>query len=144
VHWLLDEIQLVPDWERFVRRVLDSEKVEIAVSGSSVARAQDMTRDAIVPTRDDGPLGRLLAALERALSEIPRTDEPESRSPEARPGDCSERRYQGRGPFGRVGLASGAARVCDDHSGPRRHLEDSGADGRGHGGRVRQLAASED
>lgn len=35
VHWLLDEIQLVPGWERFVRRVLDSEKVEIAVSGSS-------------------------------------------------------------------------------------------------------------
>ena len=35
VHWLLDEIQLVPGWERFVRRVLDSEQVEIAVSGSS-------------------------------------------------------------------------------------------------------------
>ena len=35
VHWLLDEIQLVPAWERFVRRVLDSEKVEIAVSVSS-------------------------------------------------------------------------------------------------------------
>jgi predicted AAA+ superfamily ATPase len=35
VHWFLDEIQLVPGWERFVRRVLDSEKVEIAVSGSS-------------------------------------------------------------------------------------------------------------
>jgi predicted AAA+ superfamily ATPase len=35
VHWLLDEIQLVSGWERFVRRVLDSEKVEIAVSGSS-------------------------------------------------------------------------------------------------------------
>jgi predicted AAA+ superfamily ATPase len=35
VHWLLDEIQLVPGWDRFVRRILDSEKVEIAVSGSS-------------------------------------------------------------------------------------------------------------
>ena len=35
VHWLLDEIQLMPGWERFVRRVLDSEQVEIAVSGSS-------------------------------------------------------------------------------------------------------------
>jgi len=33
--WLLDEIQLVPGWERFVRRVLDSEKVQIVVSGSS-------------------------------------------------------------------------------------------------------------
>lgn len=35
VHWFLDEIQLVPGWERFVRRVLDSERVEIAVSGPS-------------------------------------------------------------------------------------------------------------
>jgi len=33
--FLLDEIQLVPGWERFVRRVLDSEKVEPVVSGSS-------------------------------------------------------------------------------------------------------------
>ncbi len=35
VHWFLDEIQLVPGWERFVRRVLDSEKMELVVSGSS-------------------------------------------------------------------------------------------------------------
>lgn len=35
VHWFLDEIQLVRGWERFVRRVLDSELVEIVVSGSS-------------------------------------------------------------------------------------------------------------
>jgi predicted AAA+ superfamily ATPase len=35
VHWFLDEIQLVPGWERFVRRVIDTELVEIAVSGSS-------------------------------------------------------------------------------------------------------------
>jgi predicted AAA+ superfamily ATPase len=35
VHWLLDEIQLVAGWERFVRRVLDTERIEIAVSGSS-------------------------------------------------------------------------------------------------------------
>ncbi|MEQ1898830.1 MAG: ATP-binding protein [Vicinamibacterales bacterium] len=35
VLWLLDEIQLVPGWERFVRRVMDSEKVEFVVSGSS-------------------------------------------------------------------------------------------------------------
>ena len=35
VHWFLDEIQLVPGWERFVRRVLDSERVEVVVSGSS-------------------------------------------------------------------------------------------------------------
>ncbi len=35
VHWFLDEIQLVPGWERFVRRVMDTEKVEMVVSGSS-------------------------------------------------------------------------------------------------------------
>lgn len=35
VHWFLDEIQLVAGWERFVRRVLDTERVEIVVSGSS-------------------------------------------------------------------------------------------------------------
>lgn len=35
VHWFLDEIQLVPGWDRFVRRVMDSENVEIVVSGSS-------------------------------------------------------------------------------------------------------------
>lgn len=35
VHWLLDEVQLVPGWERFVRRIKDSEKVEVVVSGSS-------------------------------------------------------------------------------------------------------------
>lgn len=35
VHWFLDEIQLVTGWDRFVRRVMDSEKVEFVVSGSS-------------------------------------------------------------------------------------------------------------
>jgi predicted AAA+ superfamily ATPase len=35
VTWCLDEIQLVPGWERFVRRVLDSERVEVFLSGSS-------------------------------------------------------------------------------------------------------------
>ncbi|MBL8897961.1 MAG: ATP-binding protein [Planctomycetes bacterium] len=35
VTWCFDEIQLVPGWEKFIRRMLDSEKVEIFVSGSS-------------------------------------------------------------------------------------------------------------
>jgi uncharacterized protein len=35
VSWFLDEIQLVPGWERFVRRILDTEQVEMVVSGSS-------------------------------------------------------------------------------------------------------------
>ncbi len=33
--WYLDEIQLVPGWERFVRRVLDADNANIVVSGSS-------------------------------------------------------------------------------------------------------------
>lgn len=37
VTWCLDEIQVVPGWERFVRRLLDTEKVEVFVSGSSAA-----------------------------------------------------------------------------------------------------------
>lgn len=35
VVWCLDEIQVVPGWERFVRRILDKEKAEIFISGSS-------------------------------------------------------------------------------------------------------------
>ncbi len=35
VTFFLDEIQEVPDWETFVRRLLDTEKVELFLSGSS-------------------------------------------------------------------------------------------------------------
>jgi len=35
VWWLLDEIQVVNGWERFVRRVMDTERMEVVVSGSS-------------------------------------------------------------------------------------------------------------
>jgi len=37
VTWCFDEIQVVPGWERFVRRILDSEAVEVFLSGSSAA-----------------------------------------------------------------------------------------------------------
>lgn len=37
VTWCLDEIQVVPGWERFVRRLLDTEHVEVLVTGSSAA-----------------------------------------------------------------------------------------------------------
>lgn len=33
--WMLDEVQLVPGWERFARRLLDAERVDLFVSGSS-------------------------------------------------------------------------------------------------------------
>ena len=35
VTWCFDEIQVVPGWERFIRRVMDTENVEILLSGSS-------------------------------------------------------------------------------------------------------------
>jgi len=35
VTWCFDEIQIVPGWERFVRRVLDAERAVIFLSGSS-------------------------------------------------------------------------------------------------------------
>ncbi len=35
VTWFLDEIQLVPGWETFARRILDGEKVRLFLSGSS-------------------------------------------------------------------------------------------------------------
>ena len=35
VWWLLDEIQEVNGWERFVRRLMDTERIEVVVSGSS-------------------------------------------------------------------------------------------------------------
>ena len=37
--WFLDEIQIVPGWDRFVRRVLDTEAIDIVVSGSSARSA---------------------------------------------------------------------------------------------------------
>ena len=37
VTWCFDEIQVVPGWERFVRRLIDSENAEIFVTGSSAA-----------------------------------------------------------------------------------------------------------
>lgn len=37
VLWCLDEIQVVPGWEQFVRRVLDSERVQVYLTGSSAA-----------------------------------------------------------------------------------------------------------
>jgi len=37
VTFCFDEIQVVPGWERFVRRLLDGEKVEVFLSGSSAA-----------------------------------------------------------------------------------------------------------
>jgi hypothetical protein len=60
VYWFLDEIQLVPGWERFVRRALDSEKVEIAVSGSS---ARMLSREVHTSLR-----GRGMATIVRPFS----------------------------------------------------------------------------
>jgi hypothetical protein len=48
VSFCLDEIQLVPGCEQFLRRVLDSEKVEIFLSGSS---ASLLSREVATPMR---------------------------------------------------------------------------------------------
>lgn len=37
VMWCFDEVHLVPGWERFVRRLLDTRDVQVVVSGSSAA-----------------------------------------------------------------------------------------------------------
>jgi predicted AAA+ superfamily ATPase len=60
VHWFFDETQFVPGWERFVRRILDSEKVEVAVSGSS---ARMLSREVHTSLR-----GRGMATVIRPFS----------------------------------------------------------------------------
>lgn len=60
VYWFLDEIQLVPGWERFCRRVLDTEKVELVVSGSS---ARMLSREVHTSLR-----GRGMATVIRPFS----------------------------------------------------------------------------
>jgi len=60
VHWFLDEIQLVPGWEKFVRRVLDTEKAQLVVTGSS---ARMLSREVHTSLR-----GRGLATVIRPFS----------------------------------------------------------------------------
>lgn len=60
VHWFLDEIQLVPGWERFARRVLDTERCELVVSGSS---ARMLSREVHTSLR-----GRGMATVIRPFS----------------------------------------------------------------------------
>lgn len=60
VYVYLDEIQLVPEWERFVRRVLDTEKIELVVSGSS---AKLLSREIHTSLR-----GRAMATVIRPFS----------------------------------------------------------------------------
>ncbi len=91
VHWFLDEIQVVPGWERFVRRILDSEKVEIAVSGSS---ARMLSREVHTSLR-----GRGMATVIRPFSFREflrhRGEEPAEKPGRWRPADRSlvERRF---------------------------------------------------
>lgn len=60
VTWLFDEIQFVPGWERFVRRVLDTEEIEVVVSGSS---ARMLSREVHTSLR-----GRGMATIIRPFS----------------------------------------------------------------------------
>lgn len=51
VQWCLDEIHCVPGWERFLRRLLDTEEVGLVVSGSS---AQMLSREVHTSLRGRG------------------------------------------------------------------------------------------
>lgn len=51
VAFFFDEIQVVPGWETFVRRILDSEKAEVFVSGSS---AKLLSREVATALRGRG------------------------------------------------------------------------------------------
>ncbi|MGC8915768.1 MAG: ATP-binding protein [Thermoanaerobaculum sp.] len=51
VWWLFDEIQVVAGWERFVRRLMDTEKATVVVSGSS---ARLLSRDVHTSLRGRG------------------------------------------------------------------------------------------
>lgn len=53
--WFLDEIQAVPGWESFVRRVMDTERLEVFLSGSS---AKLLSREVATSMR-----GRAVEAL---------------------------------------------------------------------------------
>jgi hypothetical protein len=58
--FLLDEIQVVPGWETFVRRLLDTERVEVFLSGSS---ARLLSREVATSMR-----GRAMEALVHPFS----------------------------------------------------------------------------
>ncbi len=58
--FFLDEIQLVPNWEQFVRRVTDTENIEVFISGSS---ARLLSREVATSMR-----GRALEALVHPFS----------------------------------------------------------------------------
>jgi predicted AAA+ superfamily ATPase len=60
VYWFLDEIQVVPGWERFARRVLDTEQCELVISGSS---ARMLSREVHTSLR-----GRGMATVIRPFS----------------------------------------------------------------------------
>lgn len=49
--WMLDEIQLVPGWERFARRLLDTEQIDLFLSGSS---AKLLSREVATSMRGRG------------------------------------------------------------------------------------------
>ncbi len=78
VAWCFDEVQLVPGWERFVRRLLDEAESEVFVSGSS---AQLLSQEVATSLRGRGwrvlmhPFG-FDEALRHAGTEIP--DQPDA------------------------------------------------------------------
>jgi len=64
--FLLDEIQTVPGWEGFARRLLDTERLDLFLSGSS---AKLLSREVATSMR-----GRAMEALIHPLSDRSRSD----------------------------------------------------------------------
>ncbi len=112
VTWFFDEIQLVPGWERFVRRLLDTAGTEVFVAGSSAALLSREIATALrgrgwqvlmhpfsfeeslrhrglpVPEANALPSGRERSRLERAVLDWLET----GGFPEAQDGDAATRR----------------------------------------------------
>ena len=67
VVFLLDEIQVIPGWERFARRILDSERVRLFLSGSSAAmlslRASSVSSSVISASMNAIPFALAVATL---------------------------------------------------------------------------------
>lgn len=84
VHWFLDEAQLVSGWDRFVRRAIDTEKIEVVVSGSS---ARMLSREVHTSLRGRG-VATVIRPFSFRESLRHRNEEP---APDARRWRASER-----------------------------------------------------
>jgi uncharacterized protein len=82
--WSFDEIQVVPGWERFVRRLLDSGRGDVVVTGSSAALLSREIGTALRGRAWEVPLFPFSFAESLAHGGADAPEDPESLSPAAR------------------------------------------------------------